>query len=329
MRRTNCRPPQRSWNLTPAQTRRAGGNSDARITRAALGPRRANVWRRPQTKEAHMVDIGKQAFMGMVALGLAGIVPTGCGRSSGPDEATASPGAVEVEVSALSRGKASQRPSGRAGLNGHGFRGHARHGRHVFSGRVDDAENDGRSCHGGAGGRGGPPATNACAGISPSGPAITGSPLSPAGGTYTYAAPNLIAPTVDPITSADGVLQGLNVSANPGVTSDPANSWTGLGLFFRAPPCVDATTYTGVKFTIAGDLGTCRLSFVAVPSEDNAVANGPVGTCTAASCISPSFGPITTGTTIVHFSEMSGGQPLATLDAAALNDIGWQLDVPD
>ena len=31
---------------------------------------------------------------------------------------------------------------------------------------------------------------------------------------------------------------------------------------------------------------------------------------------------------MVHFSDMSGGMPLPTLDPAALNDISWSIYVP-
>jgi hypothetical protein len=175
---------------------------------------------------------------------------------------------------------------------------------------------------------GGAPAGQVCVGSPPAGALITGSPTTPAGGTFTYAAPGLSAPVVDSLTSPDGVLQGLHVNANPGVTTDPANNWLGVGLFFSAPACVNATAYTGIKFTITGDLGSCRLSFIGAPSEDNPVANGPFGACTAQSCLSPSFGPILTGTTTVNFTDLSGGDPFPTLDAAAINDIGWQLNAP-
>jgi hypothetical protein len=259
---------------------------------------------------------------------LAGIVLSGC--ADHPDQ--------DVVADAFAV-KSSRHPVtasfGHAGLGGRGFRGWAKRGRHVFGHGGGTGGSDGSCGHQSGGGNGsGPDGTGgsggalACSGSPPNGGAITGSASTPAGGTFTYSAPNLTAPTVVPLTSTAGVLQGLHVTASPGVTSDPSNSWSGVGLYFSQPACVDASTYTGFRFTVSGDLGTCKLSFVGVPSQDNAVANGPVGTCTATSCISPSYGPITTGTSIVHFTDLSGGTPYATLDPAALNDIGWQLNVP-
>ena len=38
--------------------------------------------------------------------------------------------------------------------------------------------------------------------------------------------------------------------------------------------------------------------------------------------------PIGVGTTVVHFSEMTGGFPLAMPDPTALNDVQWMLTAP-
>jgi hypothetical protein len=253
------------------------------------------------------------------------MVLSGC--TDHPDEDV-----VAAAVAVKGQGHPVSTGFGHAGPNAHGFRGWAKRGRHVF-GHGDGTGGSGGNCghHSGGSGKGGAGGSGgalACIGSAPNGGAITGSASTPAGGTFTYAAPNLTAPAVVPLTSTSGVLQGLHVTASPGVTTDPSNSWSGVGLYFSNPACVDARAYTGFRFTVSGDLGTCKLSFLGVPSEDNAVANGPVGTCTATSCISPSYGPITTGTSVVHFADLSGGNPYAALDSAALNDIAWQLDVP-
>jgi hypothetical protein len=240
---------------------------------------------------------------------------------------------------------AEQSSDGLSALPGHGhlsnlFNGHGLRGRHVFNGRGpcggSRGDGGGAAGSGGMGGSGGggggsrlPPA---CVGSSPAVAAITGSALSPSNATFTYHAPPLAPPVISPITTPDGVVQGLNVTASPGATTDPANAWSGFGFAFTAPACLDASAYTGIKFTIAGDLGTCRLSFEAIPSEDSAVVNNgsglAVNTCTAASCITPSLGPILPGTTVVHFADLSGGVPLPTVDPKALVGVGWQLDAP-
>lgn len=173
-----------------------------------------------------------------------------------------------------------------------------------------------------------PPPPSVCTGFPPSTPLVFGSPSSPAGqfGLFTYAATGLAAPIVTPVTSpTDGSLQALQVAANPGTSSDPMNAFVGFGLGFGNPSCVDASAYTGVQFTVAGDLGTCQLLLQVISSENNTV---PYGACTGTSCFGPFSGPLTTGTTVAHFADMLGGMPLPTLDPAALNDIAWNLNVP-
>jgi hypothetical protein len=44
--------------------------------------------------------------------------------------------------------------------------------------------------------------------------------------------------------------------------------------------------------------------------------------------LSPSSGPITTGTNVIRFADMTGGTPLATVDATALNGVQWTLTAP-
>ncbi len=170
-----------------------------------------------------------------------------------------------------------------------------------------------------------------CDGSPPLTAQITGSPLSPVGGPYTYAAPGLNAPTVTALSGPGGILEGLQVSAAPGASTDPNNAYFGVGLGFGNPSCVDASAYTGVQFTVTGDLGTCTLQLAMVPSEDNSVQNGSAGVCTgdpSTGCHGPTSAPIGVGTTVVNFSDLSGGVPLATLDPTALNDIDWHLTVP-
>jgi hypothetical protein len=167
-----------------------------------------------------------------------------------------------------------------------------------------------------------------CDGVPAFTPLITGAYFAAAGGSFTYAATGLTPPTITPIFNPDGSTQGLQVSANPGATTDTNNAFLGFGWGFANPPCLDASAYTGVQFTVTGDLGTCTLGMTLTPSENNSVQFGPEGVCTAATCagpFSPTFG---TGTTIVSFSSLTNGSPLATLDPTALNAIGWNLTVP-
>jgi hypothetical protein len=178
----------------------------------------------------------------------------------------------------------------------------------------------------GAGGTGGK-APVACVGSPPATPLITGSTATPAGGTFTFNSPDLAAPILTTALAADGSIQALQVSATPGTTTDPFNAFTGFGLFFSAPPCVNATQFSGVEFNVTGNLGTCGLNVFVVTNEDQTVSNG--GTCPdTGSCVSPFSAPLTVGPHLVRFSDLSGGIPDAVVDPKAINGIGWTLNVP-
>lgn len=184
----------------------------------------------------------------------------------------------------------------------------------------------GMSGGGGAGGRGG---QLACVGSMPTTPLLTGSTASPVGGTFTFAAQKLLPPTVSSTLGSDGSIQSLQVTAAPGTTTDAFNAYSGFGLYFSTPACVDASAYSGVQFTVSGSLGTCSLNVFTATSEDNAATNGGPGAfCTATSCVSPYSAPLGLGTNVVPFAAMSGGTPDPKVDATALNNIGWTLNVP-
>ncbi len=147
-------------------------------------------------------------------------------------------------------------------------------------------------------------------------PLITGSLASLAGSPYTFAGPGALpTPLVTVLAASNGALQGLQVLWKaPGPDVAPVGAYAGFGLGFRSLMCVDARQFTGVRFTVNGDLGGCSLQFGAVPSQDNAVGSGPAGGTCLEGCRRPLSAPIGTGTTVVRFSDMGGGYPLATAD---------------
>jgi hypothetical protein len=174
----------------------------------------------------------------------------------------------------------------------------------------------------GGGGAGGAPQPVLCTGTPPASPLLTS--FSGLASPYTYVAPGLQAPTASPLAAADGSLLGLDVSANPGATTDAGNAWLGVGVALGG--CVDASAYNGIRFTISGDLGTCSLAFVGVPAEQSPVMYG--GTCADASCWSPTSAPFGTGVNVVHFADLVGGNPPGAVDPARLLNVQWQLGVP-
>src|SRR6185369_3057029 len=75
-------------------------------------------------------------------------------------------------------------------------------------------------------------------------------------------------------------------------------------------------------------LGTCSLGFSVLVREYNLTSNGPFGTCAGPTCIPPRSGPFGLGRQVVLFTQMTGGVPLSTVDAAALNGVQWNLIAP-
>lgn len=288
-----------------------------------------------------MTNTGRRAVAGIMGLVSAGLMSAGC------DSSDATGSADDVAVTEL--GSRSSTAHGRTGQHGkRGLCGGAggATGSGGVGGTVGPGGVGGRGVPGGAGGRGvpggmggfggaggrvgtpppPPPPPPVCSVFIPTTPLITGSAQTVAApsSAFAYAAPGLSAPTVSPLYSSDLIWQALDVRANPGVPSDPTNAWIGFGVPVFG--CVDARAYTGVRFTVLGDLGTCGLNFSIVARNNNSVLYG--GTCTESACFGPFSEPLPVGTSTVHFSDLAGGSPNPTLDASAINDIQWNLIPP-
>jgi hypothetical protein len=158
-----------------------------------------------------------------------------------------------------------------------------------------------------------------CAGVAPSTSRITG-PGALATKPYGFAAPGLSQPIVQPLPLVADALPGVQVTFAP----ENATGWAGFGLAFTG--CVDATAYTGVRFTVAGDLGTCALNFGVVPTQQQATAFG--GACTG-ECIPPYSAPLPLGTSTVAFADLNGGYPEGPVDQARLQNVQWSFKLRD
>jgi|GEM_PF-1530402 len=146
--------------------------------------------------------------------------------------------------------------------------------------------------------------------------------------SYTYAAPGQALPTAT--LTPDGA--GIHITG--GFAPPISGNWEGAGLFFNGTKCVDASSYTGVQFDFAGDLGGCALAFGASFSGDLSHADEPGrGSCpgTSGTCYGP-LAPVvpgsSTATIKVPFSALTSGSPIPKLDPATLVDVEWQLSAP-
>jgi hypothetical protein len=135
----------------------------------------------------------------------------------------------------------------------------------------------------------------------------------------TYAPGGQVNPTVSlaPSTGA------LTISGS--ATAEAGTALFGLGLNFVGTSCLNASAYTGVSFTVTGDLGGCALQFSVIYAEDQTPAlDTDRGECTASVCY-PSFTSVSTGAVTVPFTTPTGGMPQVAVDSTAITALQWGL----
>jgi serine/threonine protein kinase len=154
-----------------------------------------------------------------------------------------------------------------------------------------------------------------CTGAPPGTARLTGPGALPAK-PYGYAAPGIGEPVVAPLPPVADASPGVVVTFAP----EKATAWGGFGLALAG--CLDASAYTGVRFTVAGELGACALSFGVVPVEQQPKVFG--GVCTG-ECIAPSSAPLPLGTSTVSFADLAGGAPEGPIDQTRLLSLQWAL----
>jgi hypothetical protein len=170
-----------------------------------------------------------------------------------------------------------------------------------------------------------PPVTYKCGGQKPSQAVITSfdgfmadawtSPGNVAGGIYVYP---------DTFQATAGDFLGFE---------DEVSNYTGIGLFFNG--CLDASKYTGVRFTISGDAGSSgTVRFFPVVNRNRDVSDEfSVGSCVPddpsnpwPSCHPPEVSlPVTSQPTVhsVPWSAFTGGVPTATTNGSDLLTFEW------
>jgi hypothetical protein len=110
------------------------------------------------------------------------------------------------------------------------------------------------------------------------------------------------------------------------VNATSKGSYTGVGLYLSGPACIDGSAYTGVQFDLAGNIGTCGLTFGFGFADDLAPSSDSQrGICAATNCYGPSVAVTTTGTVKVPYTAVSGGSPDMAVDRQKLTGVQWQL----
>ncbi len=165
----------------------------------------------------------------------------------------------------------------------------------------------------------------------PTGATILGSTddggLSINGGLTNYggaAAPTVTTDSTGTLTIAESGTAGTAPQYVGGVVYMSGNA-TGTD-------CVNASTYTGVEFTVSGTTSTnCTISFSINDSEHTAVsatdpkASGAAGSYSGSVPVTPTSTPTQQKVT---FASIVGGMPATALDPTKLEAIQWQFTIP-
>jgi hypothetical protein len=164
----------------------------------------------------------------------------------------------------------------------------------------------------------------ACVGVEPPGAAIR------RGDPSSFAPEGVPWPSIGTYTSDAGELEALTVYIDPeGYEVLPEGAYWDAGLSFTQPECVDASAYTGVSFSVQGELGSCSVAFSALFSQD-LTANDERGACIDRPCRAPISAPFGLGTHVIRFAELTGGTPVSDVDPTRLTGLLWRfLPSPD
>ena len=134
--------------------------------------------------------------------------------------------------------------------------------------------------------------------------------------------------------STDGVdmLVATVTDGALGITGDVV-SYAGFGLWFG--PCLDASQFDGIEFTISGDFGESGLEFQVQTSRnypiDTANSKGACAGEWSNGCVSNTFSPTIesseTPTKLqIAWADLTGGDPIAPIDPTELLGLQWQFN---
>ena len=257
-----------------------------------------------------MKDIRQRAYVGFIGLAAAGLLTLGCSSSSG----SGTGGTSGSTGGTTGTGGTTTGTGGTPGTGGSGGAGGAA-----------------LACKGGVTT---PPAADLITDFSDAvqadgGTSITfGTSATVQGGIATFQNPASSPGTARVVSGA--LTYSATVSA-PGTGSGDAYPYSGFAVYMNGPACIDGSAYTGVQFTISGDLGTCGLVFsfndaehgVETTSSTGEVrATGPSGSYSPQKAVTVSS---TAATVMVKFTDPTGGSPATAVDPMNLTAVQFQL----
>lgn len=257
-----------------------------------------------------MKDFRQRAFVGLVGLVSAGLISIGCSSSSN------------------STGTGGSTGTGTGGSHTGGSTGTGTGGSTTGTGGAGGGA-AAVACNGGVTT---PPAAATITDFSDAsadgGASITfGSATTVMGGVATFQNP---ASTAGSATITSGALTYSATVSAAGTGADQY-PYSGVVVYINGPACVDASQYTGVQFSIKGDLGTCGLVFSFNDAEHGVMttdtkgevrATGPAGSYSPQKAVAVTS---TATTVMVAWADPTGGSPATPVDPKNLTSVQWQL----
>jgi hypothetical protein len=257
-----------------------------------------------------MKDIRQRAFVGLIGLVSAGLLSMGCSSSGGSGTGGTS--------------------GSTGGSTGTGGTSSGSGGSSATGGTGGGAGAAGPACKGGVTT---PPAADLITDFSDAvqadgGTSITfGTSTTVQGGIATFQNP---ASTPGTAKLVGGALNYMATVSAAGTGGD-AYPYSGFAVYINGPACVDASQYTGVQFSISGDVGTCSLVFSFNDAEHGVETTSTTGE-TRATGPSGSYSPqkaitvtSTAATVMVKFGDPTGGSPSTPVDPMNLTAVQFQL----
>jgi hypothetical protein len=122
----------------------------------------------------------------------------------------------------------------------------------------------------------------------------------------------------------------LHITENRLGAADP--QYVGTYLYFEG--CVDASAFSGIRFSIRGSFSGCSMQVFSTDSAHqdlttgDPLATGPAGSYSPQTAITADQLSATSQTLTVGFATQSGGSPATPLDPRTLIGLFWQFTIP-
>jgi hypothetical protein len=134
------------------------------------------------------------------------------------------------------------------------------------------------------------------------------------------------ASTKGTLSIGDGALSFAATVSAPSASGPDQFPFNGVVLQIDGAACIDASAYSGVSFTLSGDLGTCNLTLAFPTADDLDSMIDPARGLCSGSCYPSQFTLSSTSTSVSFTATpVVPGMPVSAVDKAKLLGVQWAL----